>query len=88
MKQQKNFSKSFKILLNPTPTDIDSSMIDVSHTKNGNDRTQQLRQYLNNVIQSETEETEARIQRYSTAQMAALREFRQKSEHDYRDILR
>lgn len=63
-------------------------MIDVNHTKNGNDRVKQLKQYFNNVIQLETEETEARIQRYNTEQMAALKEFRQKAEQDYRDILR
>ncbi|XP_055313512.1 uncharacterized protein LOC129574902 isoform X2 [Sitodiplosis mosellana] len=92
IKTQKNFSKSFNILLSPITTDIDSSMIDATSNaktlQNGNDRAKQLRQYLNNVIQSETEDTETRIQRFSTQQMSALKAFRQKAEQDYRDILR
>lgn len=91
IKAHKNFSKSFNILLSPKSTDIDSSMIDASHGKhlqNGNDQAKQLRQYLNNVIQSETEDTEDRIVRYSVQQRAALKAFREKAEQDYQDILR
>lgn len=91
IKTQNNFSKSFNILLGPKSTDIDSSMIDASNMKsreNGNDRSKQLRQYLNNVIQSETEATEDRIERYRKQQMAALKTFRERAEQDYLDIMR
>lgn len=66
-------------------------MIDASNIKypiNGNERAKQLRQYLNNIIQSETEDTETRINRFSVQQMATLKAFREKAEQDYQDILR
>lgn len=92
IKTLKNFSKSFNILLSSKVTDIDSNMvIDVTDTKcveNGCNRTKQLRQYLNNIIQSETEATEERIDRYVKQQQASLKAFRQTAEQDYHDILR
>lgn len=92
IKTQNNFSKSFNILLGSKSTDIDSSMIDANIMKSretdGNDRSKQLRQYLNNVIQSETEATEDRIERYRKQQMAALKAFRERAEQDYLDIMR
>lgn len=66
-------------------------MIDASNLKgsaNGNDRTKQLRQYLSNVIQTETEATENRIDQYTKQQMATLKSFRERAERDYYDILR
>ncbi|XP_031630563.1 uncharacterized protein LOC116345393 [Contarinia nasturtii] len=92
IKTQKFFSKSFNILLNPKSTDVE--MIDATnniknkHENNGNNRTKQLRQYLKNIIQSETEATEDRIDLYTKQQMATLRAFREKAEQDYQDILR
>lgn len=82
---------SFNILLSPKSTVIDSSMIDANNMKNrgnGGDRSKQLRQYLNNVIQLETEATEDRIDRYRKQQMSALKSFRERAEQDYLDILR
>lgn len=91
IKTQKHFSKSFNILLNPKSIELDSTMIDASNLKgsaNGNDRTKQLRQYLSNVIQTETEATENRIDQYTKQQMATLKSFRERAERDFYDILR
>lgn len=92
IKTQKHFSKSFNILLSPQSTDIDNTMIDATDAKSlddGNsDQTKQLRQYLKNVIQSETEETEDRIERYTKQQRASLKAYCDKAEQDFHDILR
>lgn len=91
IKTQNNFSKSFNILLSPKQIDIDSNMIDANNIKNGengNDRSKQLRQYLNNIIEAETETTEDRIERYRKQQMAALKSFIERAELDYLEILR
>lgn len=94
IKTQKHFSKSFNILLNSKSTDIDSTMIDATtnlktnHETNDNHRAKQLRQYLKNIIQLETEATEDRIDQYKKLQMTNLRTFREKAEQDYQDILR
>lgn len=92
IKTQKHFSKSFNILLSPTSTYIDNTMIDATDAKSRDDattnRTKQLRQYLRNVIQSETEETEDRIERYTKQQRASLKAYCEKAEQDFHDILR
>lgn len=90
IKTQNNFSKSFNILLSPKSTDIDSSMIDANNIRsreNGH-RSKQLRQYLNNIIELETEATEDRIDRYRKQQISALKSFRERAEQDYLEILR
>lgn len=67
-------------------------MIDATDAKSRDDattnRTKQLRQYLRNVIQSETEETEDRIERYTKQQRASLKAYCEKAEQDFHDILR
>lgn len=92
IKTQKHFSKSFNILLSPKSTYIDNTMIDATDAKSRDDattnRTKQLRQYLRNVIQSETEETEDRIERYTKQQRASLKAYCEKAEQDFHDILR
>lgn len=89
IKAQKHFSKSFNILLIPKLADTDSSMIDAGKTQNGDDTSKRLKlqQYLNAVIQSETEATEERIDLYAKQQRAALSAFCLKAEQDYHEIL-
>lgn len=79
-------------MLSPKSTDIDNTMIDATDAKSLDDgisdRTKQLRQYLKNMIQSETEETEDRIERYTKQQRASLKVYCEKAEQDFHDILR
>lgn len=81
----KHFSKSFNVLTMPatklSSTDADS--IDSRKLE-----LKQLRKYVNDVVQSELEATEERIDRYAKQQMALLALFREKTEQDYQFILR
>lgn len=64
-------------------TDIDTDMLE-----SGNGQFKQLRQYLSDVVQSETEATEDRIEQYSKQQAALLKLFHEKAKQDFQDILR
>lgn len=81
----KHFSKSFNILTMPglKVASIDQETFDSSQLE-----LKQLRKYVNDVIQVETEATDERIDRYAKQQMALLALFREKAEQDYQDILR
>lgn len=84
--------------------DIDNSMVDATDAKSladaggkcddndvtvdNNDQMKQLCQHLKNVIESETEATEDRIERYTKQQRASLKAFCEKAQQDYHDILR
>lgn len=82
--------------------DIDNAMIDATDAKSlagddgdgytiatdNNDQMKQLCQHLKNVIESETEATEDRIERYTKQQRASLKVFCEKAQLDYHDILR
>lgn len=81
--------------------DFDNAMVDATDAKSlaggdcdytiatdNNDQMKQLCQYLKNVIESETEATEDRIERYTKQQRASLKAFCEKAQQDYHDILR
>lgn len=79
--------------------DIDNTMIDATDGKcltddgcaiatDNNDQMKQLCQHLKNVIESETDATEDRIERYTKQQRASLKAFCEKAQQDYHDILR
>lgn len=70
---------------------MDSTIIDANtanNVENRNDRSKQLRQHLKQIIESETEATEERIEQYTKQQMALLKSFRERAQQDYIDILR
>lgn len=85
IRMQKNFSKSFNILTMcaSKPSNGDAEALNSRKLE-----SKQLRKCVNDVIQSETEATEERIDRYAKQQMALLALFREKAEQDYQDILR
>lgn len=67
----------------------ESTTINLKRVDNGNnERARQLRQYLHDVVQTETEATEDRIDQYAKQQNALLKMFREKADQDYHDILR
>lgn len=80
--------------------DIDTTgMVDATDAKSlagdgydvatdNNDQMKQLYQHLKNVIESETEATEDRIERFTKQQRASLKAFCEKAQQDYHDILR
>lgn len=80
---QKNYSKSFNMLLMSTKVDPKQ----VESIDNGNIRTKQLRQHLADAIQVETEATEERIDQFTKQQMALLKMFREQAENDFQNIL-
>lgn len=99
IKAQKHFSKSFNILLSPKSMDVDNTMVDATDAKSmagggydvttdNNDQMKQLCQHLKHVIESETEATDDRIERYTKQQRASLKAFCEKAQQDYHDILR
>lgn len=84
---QKNYSKSFNMLLMSAATAAADGK-QVKSIVNGNIRAKQLRQYLNDAVQSETEATEERIDQYAKQQMALLQLYRDQAEKDFQNILR
>lgn len=81
----KNFSKSFNIL---TLSEAKPNKGDAEPLNSRKLESKQLRKCVNDVIQSETEATDERIDRYAKQQMDLLALFREKAEQDYQDILR
>lgn len=68
--------------------DGDNGSNDCAIANDNNDQMKQLCQHLKNVIESETDATEDRIEQYTKQQRASLKAFCEKAQQDYHDILR